>query len=145
MERGISGGCIPQNWMQGIFGTSLPPEQSCWIWDWILVREDPHAGIFHPTTYRHAKSCSFNLLTCKCPGIFLVCALFGLHSEAILQLDGARFFDWIAAITTGASKDSLPWVQLLPLDSGILGNENAGKPNFDNYTRAWIHASDGIK
>jgi hypothetical protein len=33
---------------------------------------------------------------------------------------------------------------MLPLDTDILGDENARKPNFDNYTRAWIHASDGI-
>lgn len=121
MERGISGGCIPQNWMHGVFGGALSPEQSCWIWDWLLIRGNPHAGIF------------------------LVCALFGLHSEAIMKLDGAQIFDWIRSATIGISTDCQPWVRVLPLDSDVLKIDGSSDLDLDNYTRAWIHAADGKK
>ena len=43
-ELPINEGCIPENWIYSIFGPSLPLEQNCWIWDWLLTRGDKYAG-----------------------------------------------------------------------------------------------------
>lgn len=40
----VHDGCIPENWIYSIFGPSLPLEQNCWIWDWLLTRGDKYAG-----------------------------------------------------------------------------------------------------
>lgn len=38
-------GRIPENWLYCVFGASLPLEQSCWLWDWVLSTGDKFSGI----------------------------------------------------------------------------------------------------
>ncbi len=77
-------------------------------------------------------------------GLYLICAFLGLHSAAIRKLDGNSFFKWICSATVGGSlTQTSPWIQLLPLDDGILLTAPNVKMDFSNFTRAWIHAADG--
>jgi hypothetical protein len=39
-----SKGCLQLSWLFGMFSGSLPPLNSCSVWDWVLLKDEHYAG-----------------------------------------------------------------------------------------------------
>ncbi len=112
---------LPYTWPCGIFGSLLPPAQTCCLLDWAILNSDPYFGLY------------------------LTASLLGLLESALLDMNGDQFRALLAQMTSSRRSKGAEQGGVLPewlLLCRALGGDG-GEVSWESFCRGWLHAATG--
>lgn len=108
-------GLIPLHWICGLFAGSIPPEQACVLWDWILLTENRFAGIY------------------------LTAAMLGIFSQSLISMTGSDIKLWMQKVAVGSDD----WFRLAVGTTAV--SKTTGPLSWSTFLRGWMYAAEALK
>jgi hypothetical protein len=108
-------GLIPLHWICGLFAGSIPPEQACVLWDWILLTENRFAGIY------------------------LTAAMLGIFSQSLISMTGSDIKLWMQKVAVGSDD----WFRLSSGFSAV--SKTVNPLSWSTFMRGWMYATEALK